>query len=243
MSSPDVADSGRFPGQKSNFSQTCTRLSQYLKGRGSFGDLSLGISRNSETSGVPPATQTMNLLPMIEKSGHGTKPMSGFTDFGSTFNKDEANQKIDSTHSSVARAEPEKSQMTIFYGGEVFVFNDFPAQKAEEILSLARQGNNTQNPNIFSYKNSTFLPAKPAECSATNAVASPAVQPITSDLPIARRHSLARFLEKRKDRIISKGPYQMGGKLVAAYSSKQKDHDKSWLGLGAHLSIKTEPHS
>ncbi|CAH9118886.1 unnamed protein product [Cuscuta europaea] len=241
MSSPEVADPGRFPGQKSNFSQTCSLLSQYLKGRGSFGDLSLGISRNSETSGVPAATQTMNLLPMIEKSGHGTKPMVGFSNFGSTFSKDEANQKIDS---SVARAEPEKSQMTIFYGGEVFVFNDFPAKKAEEILGLARQGNNTQNPNIFSYKNSTFLPAKPAESSATNVVvASQAVQPITSDLPIARRQSLARFLEKRKDRITSKGPYHMGGKMVAAYSSKPQDTDKAWLGLGAHISIKTEPHS
>lgn len=44
MGSSETMDSGRFSGQRSNFSHTCALLSQYLKEKGSFGDLSLGIS-------------------------------------------------------------------------------------------------------------------------------------------------------------------------------------------------------
>ncbi|XP_019194563.1 PREDICTED: protein TIFY 10B-like isoform X2 [Ipomoea nil] len=208
MGSSEIVDSGRPSGQKSNFSHTCTLLSQYLKEKGSFGDLSLGISRNLEGSGT--AAQTMNLLPMIEKSGQNSGPKPG--NLFPNFTKEEATKKTDS---SVAKAETEKSQMTIFYGGQVLVFNDFPAEKVKEIMVLAKGGNTTHNPNnIFSYNNTpTLVSPKPAESSATNMVTPPAVpkvvpslgnqkpsQPITSDLPIARRHSLARFLEKRKDR-------------------------------------------
>lgn len=46
-------DSGRASAvQKSNFSQTCSLLSQYLKENGSFGDLSLGLNRNFEPNGT-----------------------------------------------------------------------------------------------------------------------------------------------------------------------------------------------
>nr|GEY20320.1 hypothetical protein [Tanacetum cinerariifolium] len=49
-------------------------------------------------------------------------------------------------------------------------------------------------------------------------------------LPIARKASLARFLEKRKDRITARSPYQV------QESSKQED-GKSWLGLGAQSHV------
>ena len=54
-SSSDFADSGRFSGQrvpeKSNFSLTCSLLSQYIKEKGTFGDLSLGMTCSPEGNG------------------------------------------------------------------------------------------------------------------------------------------------------------------------------------------------
>ncbi|KAJ0928867.1 putative transcription regulator Others family [Helianthus annuus] len=44
------------------------------------------------------------------------------------------------------------------------------------------------------------------------------------NLPIARKASLARFLEKRKDRVTARSPYQVHD------VSKQED-SKEWLGL------------
>lgn len=41
---------------------------------------------------------------------------------------------------SCATAEPERAQMTIFYAGQVIVFNEFPADKAKEVMLLASKG-------------------------------------------------------------------------------------------------------
>lgn len=48
---------------------------------------------------------------------------------------------------------------------------------------------------------------------------------VISDLPIARKASLTRFLEKRKDRITARAPY--------ASPATKPAESKSWLGLAA----------
>ncbi|KAH0655796.1 hypothetical protein KY285_030678 [Solanum tuberosum] len=154
MASSEIVDSGRYAGQKSHFSHTCNLLSQYLKEKkGSLGDLSLDIHRNFDSTG----STTMDLLPMIEKSGESVQKSMNLFRQGAM----------------KAESEPEKAQMTIFY----------------------------------------------------------------ADLPIARRASLTRFLEKRKDRLTAKVPYYREEAVP-----KKEENKAAWLGLGGQFAVKTEQY-
>ncbi|XP_047967866.1 protein TIFY 10A-like [Salvia hispanica] len=134
----------KFHAGRSNFSQTCNLLSQYLKENGGFGDL--------------------NFTPNFPQSSIGS------------VNPDQN-----------PKAGKEIGQMTIFYAGKVIVLNDIPAEKAKEIINLATTTNNYA-----------------------------AVSPLGSDLPIARKNSLARFLEKRRDRVAGAAPYKASKPAVKA---------------------------
>lgn len=249
-SSSEIVDSGKVSGQKSNFSQTCSLLSQYLKEKGTFGELSLGLNRGFESNGV--AAKTMNLLPMLEKSAQNmevparnanNKPVNLFPQvagFYGTVVKEEPENKA---ATCVAKSEPDTAQMTIFYGGQVLVFNDFPADKAREIMLLASKGYPV-NGNCFAPN----MTPKPAE-SASSLVAPTStgiptfgsglipenpqnpVDPRMNDLPLSRKASLTRFLEKRKDRITAKAPYQSN----SSASSKSAENNKTWLGFRAQF--------
>ncbi|KDP33940.1 hypothetical protein JCGZ_07511 [Jatropha curcas] len=260
--------------EKSNFSQTCSLLSQYLKERGSFGDLSLGMTCNGEGSGngstpetlhQTAAATTMNLFPMNDKqddissrkmaaSRTNFRSMDLFPQQAGFAPKEETQKKVDSR---AATPEPQTAQMTIFYAGKVIVFNDFPADKAKEIMQLASKGssqNFTRFPSapvksvspVFApnaaarptIESSSSRPSSPGPNSVPNFSNNliqdhiqPSPQTITSDLPIARRASLQRFLEKRKDRVIARAPYPMSSHSSAAAAPSKEAESKSWLGL------------
>uniref|UniRef100_A0A0A9CMR0 Uncharacterized protein n=1 Tax=Arundo donax TaxID=35708 RepID=A0A0A9CMR0_ARUDO len=55
-------------------------------------------------------------------------------------------------------------------------------------------------------------------------------RPNASDMPIARKASLHRFLEKRKDRLNAKTPYQTSPS--DATPVKKEPESQPWLGLG-----------
>lgn len=256
-SSSEFGDSVRFSGQRleksSNFSQTCSLLSQYLKEKGSFGDLGLGMS----TAATNTAATTMNLFPVVEKpvavSTRNSPPMSRNlssmdlfpqqSGFGCGVSKDD---------SSVSKAEPETAQMTIFYAGRLIVFNDLPADKAKEVMLLASKGSSDNNPtnlaptpvqkpseltNLIPTSTSTVVPNIGINMIEDRTQCPP--QPIVNDLPIARKASLTRFLEKRKDRITARAPYQTSNSVASP--SKPVAESKSWLGLAAQSPVQFEP--
>ncbi|CAG7893563.1 unnamed protein product [Brassica rapa] len=228
--------SGRKLQKKPSFSQTCSRLSRYLKEKGSFGDLSLGMTCNPDVTGVFAVSRQptmMNLFPCEEasptqdvKPTHKVPRQSSFSSSSSAGAKGEV-EKIIETKS--VKVESQSAQLTIFYGGQVMVFDDFPAEKAKQVIDLANKGSDYAQNIAKNQKEIASTTPNPVPSLAKTAAAPELVQTNTSslacELPIARRASLHRFLEKRKDRITSKAPYQIDGSTEA--SSKP---DTSWLG-------------
>ncbi|KAJ8750736.1 hypothetical protein K2173_015917 [Erythroxylum novogranatense] len=122
-----------------------------------------------------------------------------------------------------ADASPAQDQLTIFYGGKVAVFDAIPAEKVHEIVRIAKaaaatiEAGDVKKTETTSPLISPVLTRSPSVQSISNGLASPQTQlypvhkgslcNLQADLPIARRHSLQRFFEKRRDRLVSKSPY------------------------------------
>ncbi|KAL5210091.1 hypothetical protein ABZP36_005714 [Zizania latifolia] len=126
-------------------------------------------------------------------------------------------QQAGTLKGSQERKETEKApQLTIFYGGSVLVFDDFPADKADELMKLA--GSRDTAP----------------------AGAAAACCPSLPDMPIARKVSLQRFLEKRKNRLATTEPLLQAAsppeseKEESSKRAKKDDGATSWLGAANH---------
>lgn len=197
-SSSEIIDSGKFSGQKTAKSPEKSSFSQTC-------NLLSQYLKEKRTLG------DLSLGMAFESNGTApaTPPAAGMT-----------------MNLFPVKQQPENAQMTIFYGGQVMVFNDFPSEKAKEIMMLASKA--------CSAHKQAEVPASPNVTSLAKTQRPP--QPIVSDLPIARKASLTRFLEKRKDRITARAPY---GSPVATKPAETK----SWLGLAATDSpVKFEQH-
>ena len=160
-----------------------------------------------------------------------------------------------------------RAPLTIFYGGKMVVFDDFPAEKAEELMQLAGSGGNAApaaenalgQPSLTG-RNGTRIPTLSSSPVFTRIIAegkakSPrsvhTIQRAESDsiylsractfltdMPLARKVSLKRFLEKRKNRLTAADPYPAA---ASESSTKQppavKEEGAPWLGVCSALSL------
>lgn len=101
---------------------------------------------------------------------------------------------LDSSDLTNKAAKTKTAQMTIFYGGQVVVLDDVPEDRTRDLILMAK---NT-HPNQKTTNHLHFSKSPPSAATAKD-------KDLESDLPIARRASLHKFLAKRKDRT---APYQ-----------------------------------
>ncbi|XP_020587402.1 protein TIFY 10a-like isoform X2 [Phalaenopsis equestris] len=210
--------------EKLSFSLTCNLFSQYIKEKGFPADL--GLEMTSRSLGKRDAYRvptTMNLLPGVEISGEDQPDING------------GNSVRNSMDPPAETKKTERAQLTIFYGGKVMVFDNFPAEKADDLMQFA----NKESGMVSGAKRFSLMPLPAVDrknCPVpADSPASFTPPPNFSDLPIARKASLHRFLEKRKDRLNARAPYAKGGSegmSSVAANLKEEEIRQQWLGLG-----------
>ncbi|KAL5579600.1 hypothetical protein UlMin_012042 [Ulmus minor] len=229
--------------EKSNFAQTCNLLSQFMKEKRNLGMTAKPAeTREKPETSIRPSSTRMNLfgLPVENSTQNAVAPAPAPAEKPA----DSTPPPLTATALSTSVEDPEdlreskrqkieSAQMTIFYAGRVMVINDFPANKAKEVMDLATKNSNITinsatpiekldsgkpvaepkrtvpvtstpenknktNTNISTQDSLKQQPPPPQEAYANSG----------SDLPIARKNSLHRFLNKRKDRVMAKAPSQ-----------------------------------
>ncbi|XP_022723422.1 protein TIFY 11B-like [Durio zibethinus] len=240
-----MSNSSQRSGKAPESASFVNLLSQYLKEKRNLGNISIGMTSKPEAKGLETSRQqamTMNFLPNLDNSSESSRPnvvastsnvksSDFFPDihsFGAFFFKEDT-AKTD--FRKQALVEPKNAQLTIFFGGQVLVYNDFPADKVKEIMDLASQGcsaacggivADSGMEKVISYidgghsSNSDIPDLNITSTTANSSVQDSSVERRQfggSDLRIARRNSLHKFFEKRKDRAAARAPYQVNNRL------------------------------
>ncbi|XWS18794.1 hypothetical protein CRYUN_Cryun32bG0075500 [Craigia yunnanensis] len=243
-----MSNSGQKSGKTPERASFVNLLSQYLKEKRNLGDISVGMTSKPEAKGLETSRQqamTMNFLPNMDNLSGSSRPnlVASTSDvkssnffpeigsFGASSSKEDTTNKTD--FRKQALVEPKNAQLTIFFSGQVLVYDDFPADKFKDIMALASQGCSTArsgvvadsgtekvNSNIdkIDLSNSDIPDLNVASTTANSPAQDSSVERrqyggSAADLRIARRNSLHKFFEKRKDRAAARAPYQVNNQL------------------------------
>ncbi|KAJ7530696.1 hypothetical protein O6H91_14G015200 [Diphasiastrum complanatum] len=127
--------------------------------------------------------------------------------------------------SNPSHARPLNAPLTIFYSGLVNVYDDVPVDKAQAIMLLA--GTGSSQPSLMNIPDTVdsssvplgtgpTVPVNSSICDQSQDLVPPTLPPPAviqqavrrshTELPQARKASLQRFLEKRKERAIARAP-------------------------------------
>ncbi|CAN6896182.1 unnamed protein product, partial [Brassica oleracea] len=199
------------PPEKSNFTRRCSLLSRYLKEKGSFGNIDLGLVRKPGPDlGLPGNSDQQEKQNVMHKANSELKALNVLGEPSIS-----SGGKAKATNLSEP-SEPVSSQLTIFFGGKVLVYNEFPSDKAKEIIQVAKEAKSVTDINIQTQinvqkdhnKSNMVLPDlnEPTDTADVNQQQQQQNQLVER---IARRASLHRFFAKRKDRAVARAPYQV----------------------------------
>ncbi|GMI82161.1 TIFY DOMAIN PROTEIN 11B, jasmonate-zim-domain protein 6 [Hibiscus trionum] len=229
-----MSNSGQKSGKALERASFVNLLSQFLKEKRNLGDISVGMSSIPGSKGIEtsrPQAVTMNFLPNIDHSSENLKPK--IVASASNSNAKPSGFFPDNTidFRKPAEVDAKNSQLTMFFGGRVVVFNDFSSDKFKEIMDfLASHGCSTACSGVVADTGMEKVRSKSDKVESSNpeipdlnvATATGNSPPLPtkvpsverceyggSDLRIARRNSLHKFFEKRKDRAAARAPYQV----------------------------------
>lgn len=208
----------RKTGERSSFAVTCSLLSQYLKENRNLGELGIeklhcSLQEKEKNSFRPPTT--MNLFPGSDVSA-GNRYEPDFSEQSVKMPMDPSPQLQgkDAILKAPSRADQKEDeisgQLTIFYDGKVMVFDNFPSKKAQDLMEMASKS------------------VRPNSGPAGSLRPEPSA-PVDLTMPIARRASLHRFLEKRKDRNNSQAPYVVHGSSELEEAPAKSEKSLTWL--------------
>ncbi|XP_027336107.1 protein TIFY 11B-like isoform X2 [Abrus precatorius] len=204
---PNTLSDGRRSGKapdKSNFSQTCSLLSQFLKEKRGSGDSTLGIAGKME-----PRAGTKDLLTNLQNSEGALRLSASAMEFLPQLVENPCIKK-----SNVRSPGPESPQLTIFYAGKMLVFDAFSPEKATEVMELATKlasdsSGTEETPPSAPVTTEKLTVSKVSQTNSASETPRSGNQAVGSDMRYPRRASLVKFLEKRKERVNARGPYQI----------------------------------